>query len=83
MTTTDDPLDKLDLTTDQILEAVEEITGEIRETEGHLYELRKNRLRWYRQGQRRGVSLRQLGEAAGCSGEAVSAALKRAEAHGA
>ena len=67
-------------TPDELLELVEWVTSEIRDTESDLYNLRKDRLRWYRQGLSNGLTLRQLGEAAGCSGEAVSAALKRAEA---
>ena len=78
MTTADDPMTNAKRW--EILEEVEWVTGDIRETASHLAALRHARLIVYREGIRRGVSLRRLGEAAGCSGEAVSAALKRAEA---
>ena len=80
MTTTSDPMGH-DRSQDwELLETVEWISQDIKEAERHISALRTDRLRLYRQGQYQGVSLRQLGEAAGCSGEAVSAALKRAEA---
>ena len=68
-----------DSTPDKILASVSSVTDDIEFLDGRVNALRRNRLAWYRQGQRRGVSFRHLGQAAGCSAQAVSAMIKRAD----
>ena len=77
--TTIDPLDGVVIPPKAIITEVGRLTREIWGTVEHLDALYRESARWYRLGQQRGMTLGRLGEIAGCSGEAVGAALEREE----